>query len=254
MSKQPVLFLAHGDPMNAIADNAFTRRLEALGGELERPSAVAVVSAHWLTEGTSVGASEHPETIHDFGGFPEELYLQRYPAPGDAALAHEISSLLPGSTLDPDRGLDHGAWAVLKFLFPKADVPVVPVSVDIDSSPRGLMEKGRALRTLRDRGVLIVGSGNLVHNIGMYFATRDDAPYPWATAFDAYIADALRSGDVDAIEHWGRAGAIARYAHPSEDHLLPLFTCLGAVEEGEQPSFPHAQVIRSMSMRCVRWG
>ena len=253
MTKQPVLFLAHGDPMNALYDNAFTRRLARLGTEIVKPAAVAVFSAHWLSRGTLVGAASHPETIHDFGGFPEALYQERYPAPGDPSLASRIASLLSGSALAPSRGLDHGVWTVLKFLFPAADVPVVPVSLDIGASPAELVAQGRALAGLREEGVLIVGSGNVVHNVGMYFRKRDEAPFPWATEFDAYVREALLKGDVEALEHYERAGSATQLAQPSDDHLLPLFACLGAASEGEAPSFPYEEVVRSMSMRCVRW-
>ena len=254
MTKQPVLFLAHGDPMYALYDNAFTRRLARLGTEIVKPAAVAVFSAHWLSRGTLVGAASHPETIHDFGGFPEALYQEQYPAPGDPSLASRIASLLSGSALAPSRGLDHGVWTVLKFLFPAADVPVVPVSLDIGASPAELVAQGRALSVLREENVLIVGSGNVVHNVGAYFGKRDESPFPWATEFDAYVREALLRGDLEALEHYERVGGAARLAQPSDDHLLPLFPCLGAALEGEMPTFPYEEVVRSMSMRCVRWG
>ena len=177
MPKQPVLFLAHGDPMNALYDNAFTRGLVKLGTELVKPSAIVVVSAHWLSRGTQVGGAEMPETIHDFGGFPDALFQERYPAPGDPALAERIASLLPGSSIARNRGLDHGVWTVLKFLFPQAEVPVVPVSLDVGASPQELVAQGRLLATLREKNVLLVGSGNVVHNVGMYFSKRDEAPW-----------------------------------------------------------------------------
>jgi len=254
MTIQPVLFLAHGDPMNALYDNDFTRSLRRQGTALAKPSAVAVFSAHWVSRRTLVGAAERPETIHDFGGFPEALYQESYPAPGDPALAKRIAGLLPGSALAPSRGLDHGIWTVLKFLFPQADVPVIPVSLDVGASPSELMAQGRALAKLRQENVLLLGSGNVVHNVGMYFAKRDEAPFPWATQFDAYVRDALLRRDVGALEHYERAGASAHQAHPTDDHLLPLFPCLGAAGEDEIPTFPYQEVVRSMSMRCVRWG
>lgn len=252
--RQPVVFLAHGDPMNALRDNAFTRGLRRLGEEIGKPAAVVVFSAHWCTRGTRVGASAAPETIHDFGGFPDELYRERYPAPGDPTLAARIASLLPGSRIDPERGLDHGIWTVLKFLLPDADVPVVPVSIDATATPEALFEQGRALRELREEGVLIAGSGNIVHNIGAYFSGRDDAPFPWATEFDAYVREALARRDAEALFHFERAGSSARMSHPSVDHLLPLFPCFGAADDREGATFPHEEVVRSMSMRCVRWG
>lgn len=251
---QPVLFLAHGDPMNALRDNAFTRALVALGKGLRRPDAVVVYSAHWLTRGVRVGAAALPATIHDFGGFPEELYRERYPAPGDPRLAQEIAGMLPGAVLDAGRGLDHGVWSVLKFLFPGADVPVVPISMDVNSTVGGLLEQGRALRSLRERNVLLVGSGNIVHNVGMYFTGKGDEPFPWATEFDAFVERALLEGDIEGLAGFERTGALARQAHPTIDHLLPLFPCLGAVARGESMAFPYREVVRSLSMRCVRWG
>lgn len=251
---QPVLFLAHGDPMNAVRDNAFTRSLTALGESLARPDAVVVHSAHWFSRGVRVGASEWPETIHDFGGFPDELYRERYPAPGSPALAQEVVGRLPGATLDVSRGLDHGVWSVLKFLFPAHDVPVVPVSLDVGASPRDLVDQGRALRDLRERNVLLVGSGNIVHNVGMYFAARGEDPFPWATEFDAYVERALLERDDEALVDFEGAGDALYKAHPTRDHLLPLFPCLGAARDDDGVSFPFQGVVSSMSMRCVRWG
>lgn len=250
MNTQPVLFLAHGDPMNALRDNAFTRALRTLGGELAKPDAVVVFSAHWLTRGTAVGGSDAPSTIHDFGGFPDALYRERYAPPGAPELAAEVASRIPGAVVDPERGLDHGVWSVLKFLLPEADVPVVPVSLDATASARDLMEQGRALRDLRGRNVLLVGSGNVVHNIPMHFGGRDDAPFPWAVEFDARVRDAVLTGSVMTLERGDQA---FRMAHPTSDHLLPLYPCVGAAFEGEVATFPHEEVVRSMSMRCISW-
>jgi len=250
MNTQPVLFLAHGDPMNALRDNEFTRSLRALGEGLAKPDAVVVFSAHWLTRGTAVGSSASPSTIHDFGGFPEALYRERYGAPGAPDLAAEVAARLAGAMLDPERGLDHGVWSVLKFLLPDADVPVVPVSLDATASARDLMEQGRVLRDLRGRNVLLVGSGNVVHSIPMYFGGRDDAPFPWAVEFDARVRDAVLTGSVASME---RGDQVFHMAHPTSDHLLPLYPCVGATFDGEVATFPHEEVVRSMSMRCIRW-
>lgn len=250
MTTQPVLFLAHGDPMNALRDNAFTRSLRALGATLAKPDAVVVFSAHWLTRGTAVGGSAAPSTIHDFGGFPEALYRERYDAPGAPDLAAEIAARLAGAVLDPERGFDHGVWTVLKFLLPAADVPVVPVSLDATASARELMEQGRALRGLRGRNVLLVGSGNVVHNMPMYFGGRDDAPFPWAVEFDARVRDAVLTGSVASLE---RGDHVFRMAHPTSDHLLPLFPCAGAVFDDDRATFPYEEVVRSMGMRSIRW-
>lgn len=239
--------------MNALRDNAFTRSLKALGETLMRPDAVVVFSAHWLTRGVRVGGSAQPKTIHDFGGFPEELYRENYPAPGDARLASEIAGTL-GAKIDPERGLDHGVWSVLKFVFPAADVPVVPVSLDVGASPDDLVRQGRALRALRERNVLVVGSGNIVHNVGMYYVSRGGEPYPWATEFDAWVEGALLERDLDRLVGFEGAGEALSKAHPTRDHLLPLYPCIGAAHDGDPVSFPYQGVVGSMSMRCVRWG
>ncbi len=254
-SRQPVLFLGHGDPMNALYDNAFTRALKTLGGSLPaKPSAVLLISAHWLTRGNFVSAAARPETIYDFGGFPDELYQVKYPAPGSPELAAKIADNIPSVSIDKTRGIDHGGWTVLKHLFPAADIPVVSMSIDFGKAPIHYVELGRQLRFLRDENVLVIGSGNIVHNIGMYFRKRDELPFDWAVEFDAYIASALKSGDMAALTDYERAGECASLSHPTNDHLLPLFYSAGARHENEDALFIHEEIIRSMSMRCVRFG
>ena len=252
---QPVLFLAHGDPMNAVYDNPFTQALSNLGNSLSvKPDAILMISAHWLSRGSFVSAAEHPETIYDFGGFPDELYQVKYPASGLPALAKKIAASNKNIALDMNRGLDHGAWTVLKHLFPLADVPVVSLSIDFGKDPSYYVELGKSLRSLREENVLIIGSGNIVHNVGMYFRKRDDLPFDWAIEFDRYIATALESKDLSALCEYERAGSCANLAHPTNDHLLPLFYCLGASTEEDDLLFIHEEIIRSMSMRCIRFG
>lgn len=254
-TRQPVLFLGHGDPMNAIRDNTFTQSLNTLGESLAvRPAAILMISAHWLSRGTVVSSAKQPETIYDFGGFPDELYARTYPAAGSPSLAKHIADLLPGAVLDPDRGLDHGGWTVLCHLFPKADIPVVSLGIPYGLPPEDYLAIGHSLRILRDENVLIVGSGNMVHNVGRYFQAKDDEPFDWAVTFDAYIAKALSSKDAAALANYASLGRTAELAHPTNDHLLPLFYCAGAAYPEDAVTFTHEEVVRSMSMRCVRFG
>jgi 4,5-DOPA dioxygenase extradiol len=251
----PVLFLAHGNPMNAIADNAFTRALEGLSATFPRPDAVLVVSAHWLTRGTQVLTAATPRTIHDFGGFPQELYDIAYPASGAPEVAATVLDLIPHAIASDSWGLDHAAWAVLRHIWPSADVPVLELSLDTEVSPAAHWELGRRLAPLRDSGVLVVGSGNVVHS----FAGIDWSPsaraHAWASEFDAWVADALVRGDDEALVDYGRAGASARLSVPTDDHYLPLLYAAAMRTDSDSVSFPYEGIeLASMSMRCVRFG
>lgn len=255
-SRQPVLFLAHGNPMNAIADNPFTQALGALADTVAKPQAVLVVSAHWSTSGTRVLDVAAPPTIHDFGGFPRALYEIEYPAPGSPDLARRVCELAPSVTRDSTWGLDHAAWAVLRHVWPDADVPVVELSVDSRLSPREHYDLGRSLAPLRDEDVLIVGGGNIVHSFAG-ISWEDGAPaQPWAAEFDAWIGDALVRGDHDAlVEYKDRAGAIAQLSVPTDEHYVPLLYTAAASDPSEPVSFPYTGIdMASMSMRCVRIG
>jgi 4,5-DOPA dioxygenase extradiol len=253
-TRMPALFLGHGDPMNALRDNAFTRSLSAFAASLpSRPRAVLMLSAHWLTEGSFASEAGTPETIHDFGGFPDELYRVEYPAPGAPELARRAASLVPGLGLDPDRGLDHGAWSVLKHMFPEAEVPVFQVSVHLSAPFLRHLELGRALAPLRDEGVLIVGSGNIVHNLRE--VAWEAAPFPWAVEFDAWVKERLEARDAESLVDIARAGPSARSAVPSPDHYVPLLYALGASSPEDELTFTYEEIVHgSLSMRCARFG
>ncbi|NTU72129.1 MAG: 4,5-DOPA dioxygenase extradiol [Coriobacteriia bacterium] len=251
----PALFLAHGNPMNALEDNAFTRSLSTLAADLPRPKAVLVVSAHWLTRGTHVLASATPRTIHDFGGFPRELYEVEYPAAGSPEGAELVCELLPEARPDESWGLDHASWTVLRHMWPGADVPVFELSLDADAPPAHHFDLGRKLAPLRDAGVLVIGSGNIVHSFAGVSWEPNATPKPWAEEFDAWIADALVRGDDRALVDYESAGTMARLSVPTNDHYLPLLYTAAMRDEHDAVTFPHAGVnMGSMSMRCVRLG
>ncbi|MDK3073824.1 4,5-DOPA dioxygenase extradiol [Sedimentitalea sp. JM2-8] len=249
--RMPVVFLGHGSPMHAIEDGPFSRAWSALGRTLPRPKAILVVSAHWMTRGaTLVDISDMPRTIHDFHRFPQALYDQEYPASGAPDLAREVVSMLGSHRAQEDDrwGLDHGAWAVLKFLYPDADVPVFQVSIDMS---RGLSHQigiGRTLSALRDRGILILGSGNVVHNLrAMRFG---GAPLDFALDFDALVADRLTDRDFAALADRDGLGALLDAAHPSVDHYLPALTIAGASDTGDDLTFMTESIdLGSVSMR-----
>lgn len=254
-ARMPALFLAHGNPMNALADNAFTRALGTLAGELPRPKAILVVSAHWLTNGTGVLASAHPRTLHDFGGFPPELYEVQYPAPGAPGVAERVLELLPTAVADTRWGLDHASWTVLRHMWPDADVPVLELSLDMSALPEAHWALGERLAPLRDEGVLVVGSGNIVHSFAGVSWEPNATPHPWAEEFDAWIADALVRGDRESLVHYERAGESARRSVPTSDHYLPLLYPAAMRAADDDVTFPHAGIdMASMSMRCVRFG
>ncbi|MBL8199891.1 MAG: 4,5-DOPA dioxygenase extradiol [Chromatiales bacterium] len=239
--KLPALFLGHGNPMNALATNPWTEAWSRLGRETGKPRAVLCISAHWYGPGCSVTAMATPRTIHDFGGFPRELFEVQYPAPGDPALAERVRSLLAPVDVAPDHdwGLDHGAWSVLIKVFPAADVPVVQLRIDATRPPAWHYALGRALRPLREEGVLIVGSGNLVHNLQQYGWGEPERPaYDWATRFEARARALIAAGDHEPLIGYEQLGRDARLSIPTPEHYLPLLYVLGAQEEGEAVSFP----------------
>jgi len=255
-SRMPVLFLGHGSPMNAIEDNEWSRGLRALAARLPRPRAILSVSAHWFVSGTFLGANERPETIHDFSGFPPALYAVRYPAPGDVALAQRVVRLLGPGRAAPstDWGLDHGTWSMLLHLFPAADVPVVQLSLHQERTPAEHLALGRALAPLRDEGVLVMGSGNLVHNLGyaMRSSRRGDLSTPsWASAFDAEVARAVERHDLDFLAR-AVEGESGRMSHPTLDHYLPLLYAAGAAGGSGPIGFPVTGFdLGSLSMRSI---
>lgn len=248
----PALFLGHGSPMNAIGDSAFRRGWQDRAKSLPRPKGIVCVSAHWQTRGTRVGAAARPETIHDFGGFPQELFDVKYPAPGDAKLAERVRGLMGAAKaeLDEKRGLDHGVWSVLRVMYPQADIPIVPLSLDARRDGAAHHELGRELTPLREEGILVVGSGNIVHNLERY--STEKKPYDWAVRFDGFVKEHIQSGD-----HWpllDPEGADAQLAVPTQEHYQPLLYVLGLRKKGEKVSFFNEAVENSMSMTCVAVG
>ena len=229
--RMPVVFVGHGTPRSAVWTNEWTASWEKIGTELPVPSAILSVSAHWLTKGGAlVTASREPRMNYDFYGFPEEMYKVVYPAHGNVELAQEVQSHL-GGTLpvrpDTEWGFDHGTWVVLRYMFPKANIPVIQLSLDYSRPPSFHYELGKQLQFLRTRGVLILGSGNLVHNLSFRPGMNSDRPYDWAVEFDKTISERIEVGDHQAVVDFQKMGSVATQAHPSHDHFLPLLYCLG---------------------------
>ncbi|WP_137703283.1 4,5-DOPA-extradiol-dioxygenase [Marimonas lutisalis] len=252
-ARMPLVFLGHGSPMNAIEDTEYSRAWSELGRNLPRPQAILVVSAHWMSRGTTlVDVSAMPRTIHDFYGFPDALFEQDYPAQGAPDLAREVVTLLASHHAEEDDhwGLDHGAWTVLKFLYPKADVPVFQVSIDMTRGLDHQLEIGKALSELRDRGVLILGSGNVVHNLGAVKWNKGARPHDFAQEFDALFADKLEVRDFKALADRKALGSLLRQAHPSIDHYLPALTIAGASDGRDDLTFMTDAIdLASISMR-----
>lgn len=251
--RMPIVFLGHGSPMNAIEDTAYSRAWSKLGQSLPRPKAILVVSAHWMTRGTTlVDVSAMPKTIHDFYGFPDALFAQQYPASGDPDLAREVVTLLASHHSDEDDtwGLDHGAWTILKFLYPDADVPVFQVSIDMGRGLEHQIEIGRTLSDLRDRGVLILGSGNVVHNLRALQWSPKAKPHDWALEFDAIFENRLTDRDFGALADRKGLGSLLQMAHPSVDHYMPTLTIAGASDDRDDLTFMTDTIdMGSISMR-----
>lgn len=251
--RMPLVFLGHGSPMNALEDNSYSRAWSELGRNLPRPNAILVVSAHWMTKGTTlVDVSAMPRTIHDFHGFPDALYQQNYAAQGDPTLAREVVSLLASHHAQEDDtwGLDHGAWTVLKFLYPDADVPVFQISIDMTRDLDYQLEIGKTLAELRDRGVLILGSGNVVHNLGTIRWDDNSRPHDFALEFDQLFAEKLVGRDFAALADRKTLGNLLHMAHPSVDHYLPALTIAGASGPRDELTFMTDVIdLGSVSMR-----
>lgn len=250
--RMPALFLGHGSPMNAIEDNAFHRAWRALGQRLARPKAVLCVSAHWETRGVCVTAAARPETIHDFYGFPKALFDVQYPAPGEPALARRAAELAEARQ-DPGRGLDHGAWGVLIGMYPDAGVPVVQLSLDTTQPGAFHYALAKKLAPLRDEGILVIGSGNIVHNLGVW-RPGDGRPYDWAQRFDAEVRRRIDAGDHRALADYPALGADARMSIPTPEHYLPLLYVLALQGKDEPPSYFNDSVMSSISMTSVMFG
>ena len=253
--RMPVLFVGHGSPMNAIEDNEFHRAWGDVAQRLPRPRAILCVSAHWETRGVRVTSSAHPETIHDFYGFPQALFDVRYPAPGDPRLATRTATLLEaaGAALDAERGLDHGTWSVLAAMYPQADVPVVQLSMDTREPGASHFALARALAPLRDEGVLVLGSGNIVHNLRA-FRFDEPRPYDWASAFDSEVRRRVLAGAHAELIDYEALGPNARLAIPTPEHYLPLLYVL-ALQAGDEPvRLFNTTVVSSISMTSVLVG
>jgi 4,5-DOPA dioxygenase extradiol len=257
-SRMPAVFVGHGNPMNALAHNAWTDGWARLAASMPRPAAIVAASAHWYLPGPRVTANEQPPTIHDFGGFPRALHDVRYPAPGAPHLARRVQALLAPApvVLDDDWGLDHGTWSVLVHMYPDASIPVVQLGID-ETAPGPLhLQLARRLRPLRDEGVLVLGSGNVVHNLHAYAWGRQAvAPYEWAVRFEARLRALIEARDLDAVAAYGRLGEDAMLSAPTPDHFVPLLYALAQHQDDEPISFPVEGVDGgSVSMLCVRIG
>ena len=238
----PAIFFGHGNPLNALLRNQYTEAWSNIGNSLPRPKAVLCISAHWYLPGTAVTAMERPRTIHDFGGFPRELYEVEYPAPGNPDLARRVRDLLAPISVQLDEenwGLDHGTWSVLCHVFPNADIPVVQLSIDETQAPEFHYELGKRLGPLRDQGMLIVGSGNLVHNLHTYAWGRHNVePFDWAVRFEKLARELLLKGDHKPLVDYESLGRDALLSAPTPDHYLPLLYVIGSGQAGDEVTFP----------------
>ena len=260
MSRQPVLFLGHGSPMNAIEENVFVEGFRKIGSQLSRPKAILCISAHWESYGTKVTTALKPRTIHDFGGFPQTLFEVQYPAPGSPALAEEICRLVTSTTVFPDTdwGLDHGCWSVVKHLYPNADVPVVQLSLDDRKTPIQHLALAKELAVLRDQDILIIGSGNLVHNLRMIAWDRMEPgsePFDWAVEASEGLKKRILDQDLDGLCKITTLGKAYQLAIPTAEHFLPLLYVMGAASEDETITlFNDSTVGGSLSMTSVSVG
>jgi 4,5-DOPA dioxygenase extradiol len=238
--QMPAVFFGHGSPMNALAQNHYTQTWRRLGESVPRPKAILAISAHWCTPGTAVTAMENPRTIHDFGGFPQALFDLQYPAPGSPLVAARVRDVLApvGVRLDEEWGLDHGTWSVLVHAFPKADIPIVQLSIDATKPPAFHYDLGSRLAPLRAEGVLIIGSGNVVHNLRRIRWEEDAPAYDWAVRFNAQVRDHLMRRDHQPLVTYEQMGDDARLSVPTSEHFLPLLYILGLQGDQDSIAFP----------------
>ncbi|MDE2624471.1 MAG: 4,5-DOPA dioxygenase extradiol [Betaproteobacteria bacterium] len=236
----PALFLGHGNPMHALLDNAYTRAWHKLGSRLPRPDAILAISAHWQLPRAAVTAMDPPRTIHDFGGFPRALYGVQYPCPGDPVLARRVAELLGPASIEQDQswGLDHGTWSLLCHLYPDASVPVIQLAMEASAPPSAHYERGRQLAALRNEGVLILGSGNIVHNLERARWEKDPQPEDWARRFDGWVREKIASGEDSALLDPATAGPDGTLSVPTPEHYWPLLYVLGSRRAGDRVSFP----------------
>lgn len=258
--KMPVLFVGHGSPMNGIENNEFSNYWKKLAAEIEKPKAVLCISAHWLTRGTFVTAMDFPKTIHDFGGFPEELYKVNYPVPGDIALATEVSHLITSTPvgLDHDWGLDHGTWTIVRHMYPEADIPVLQLSIDYSKPANYHYELAKELNKLRSKGVLIMGSGNMVHNLGKIAWDKMTEPnygFDWAIEMNDIFKRKIESNDHQALIQYEKLSSSALLAIPTPDHYYPLLYSLGLQEKDDSIQFFNDKTVAgSLTMTSVKIG
>ncbi|MFB9863109.1 4,5-DOPA-extradiol-dioxygenase [Rufibacter immobilis] len=254
----PVLFIGHGSPMNGIEDNEFSQRWKKMAQEIPVPKAVLVVSAHWFTKGTKITAMDFPQTIHDFGGFPKELFAVQYPAPGNAALAQETAELVKTAQveLDHDWGLDHGTWTIIRHMYPAANVPVLQLSIDYTKGPQYHYELAKELTALRKKGVLIVGSGNMVHNLRLVsWEMINGGGYDWTHTINEKFKDLIQNRDHQPLIHYQTLGKEALLAIPTVEHYLPLLYTLGLQGKDEEASFFNDKMVGgSLTMTSVKIG
>lgn len=258
--RMPALFVGHGNPMNAIEDNIFTKGFETIAKELPKPNAILCISAHWETKGTFVTATKQPETIHDFRGFPSQLYEVQYPAPGSPELALAIQQGITSTSvnLSNDRGLDHGCWTVTKFLFPEASIPVIEVSIDYSKSASFHYQLGKELAVLRRKGVIVIGSGNSVHNLRMvdwHKMDTIDYGYDWAIETNEKIRQFIIEGDHQSLINFDKLGKEFKLAIPTPEHFIPLLYTLALQEKDEEPGILNDHLVAgSLNMMSVKLG
>lgn len=258
--KMPVLFIGHGSPMNAIEDNEFSKRWQQMGQEIPKPKAVIVVSAHWLTQGTAITAMSQPKTIHDFGGFPQALFDVQYPAPGDPNLANEIQKMVtnPSLVLDHEWGLDHGTWSVVKHMYPNADIPILQLSIDYHKPAMYHYELAKQLLSLRKKGVLIIGSGNMVHNLRMVAWNKLNEPeygYDWALEMNTIFKQKISTGNHLDLIAYNKLNKSASLAIPTPDHYYPLLYILALQTNTDEVVFFNDKAVGgSLTMTSVKIG
>ncbi len=255
--KMPVLFLGHGSPMNAIQDTEFSRGWRTIGQSIPRPNAIICISAHWETKGTYVTAMEKPKTIHDFGGFPQELFDVQYPAPGSPAIAQQTKEAITSTEvgLDQQWGLDHGTWSVVKHLYPKADIPVIQLSLDYTKGPQYHFELAKELASLRKKGVLIIGSGNIVHNLGIIDWQNQDRGFDWAVEANTTMKSLITNGDYAPLINYTTMGKAFQLSIPTPEHYLPMLYTLGLKDDKDTVTiFNDKTIMGSIAMTSLMMG
>lgn len=256
----PALFIGHGSPMNGIEDNEFSSRWRRMAEKIPTPRAVLVVSAHWMSRGTRITAMDFPKTIHDFGGFPQELFNVQYPAPGSPEIAMEARTLIKTIPIEEDHdwGLDHGTWTVVRHMYPNADIPVLQLSIDINKSPQSHFELGKELRKLRKKGILIIGSGNMVHNLRMLAWEKINDPgfgFDWALHINETFKKKISEGNFEPLINFEKLGKEANLAIPTPEHYIPLLYILGIKDETEELAFFNDKAVGgSLTMTSVKIG